>query len=94
MSLNKSTPPVLQVSKLRTKKGRTEGISYSESFCHNYLQRPGSLNQKKKEKKQLRTHDKLISVNMLQFSSVAQSCLTLCDAMNHSTPGLPVHEYF
>ena len=25
-----------------------------------------------------------------QFSSVAQSCLTLCDPMNHSTPGLPV----
>ena len=25
------------------------------------------------------------------FSSVAQSCLTLCDSMNHSTPGLPVH---
>ena len=27
----------------------------------------------------------------VQFSSVAQSCLTLCDPMNHSTPGLPVH---
>ena len=26
-----------------------------------------------------------------QFSSVAQSCLTLGDPMNHSTPGLPVH---
>ena len=26
-----------------------------------------------------------------QFSSVAQLCLTLCDPMNHSTPGLPVH---
>ena len=25
------------------------------------------------------------------FSSVAQSCPTLCDPMNHSTPGLPVH---
>ena len=25
------------------------------------------------------------------FSSVAQSCLTLCDAMSRSTPGLPVH---
>ena len=24
-------------------------------------------------------------------SSVAQSCLTPCDPMNHSTPGLPVH---
>ena len=27
----------------------------------------------------------------VQFSSVAQSCLTLCDPMNRSTPGLPVH---
>ena len=26
-----------------------------------------------------------------QFSSVAQSCPTLCDPMNCSTPGLPVH---
>ena len=31
----------------------------------------------------------LLSVN--QFSSVAQSCPTLCDPMNRSTPGLPVH---
>ena len=28
---------------------------------------------------------------MLQFSSIAQSCLTLCDPMDCSTPGLPVH---
>ena len=28
---------------------------------------------------------------MYQFSSVAQSCLTLCDPMDCSTPGLPVH---
>ena len=27
----------------------------------------------------------------IQFSSVTQSCPTLCDPMNHSTPGLPVH---
>ena len=27
----------------------------------------------------------------VQFSSVAQSCLNLCDPMNHRTPGLPVH---
>ena len=27
----------------------------------------------------------------IQFSSVAQSCPTLCDPMNCSTPGLPVH---
>ena len=27
----------------------------------------------------------------VQFSSVPQSCPTLCDSMNRSTPGLPVH---
>ena len=27
----------------------------------------------------------------VQFGSVAQSCPTLCDPMNGSTPGLPVH---
>ena len=27
----------------------------------------------------------------VQFSSVTQSCLTLCNPMNCSTPGLPVH---
>ena len=27
----------------------------------------------------------------VQFSSVAQSCPTLCDPMNRSTPGFPVH---
>ena len=27
----------------------------------------------------------------VQFSSVAQSCLTLCNPMNCSTPGFPVH---
>ena len=27
----------------------------------------------------------------VQFSLVTQSCLTLWDPMNHSTPGLPVH---
>ena len=28
---------------------------------------------------------------IIQFSSVTQSCLTLCNPMNHSMPGLPVH---
>ena len=34
------------------------------------------------------THPSHISI---QFSSVTQSCPTLCDPMNRSTPGLPVH---
>ena len=38
--------------------------------------------------------DKLVKTEYrltVQFSSVAQSCLTLCDPMNCSTPDLPVH---
>ena len=30
-------------------------------------------------------------LSSVQFSSVTQSCLTLCDPMNCSIPGLPVH---
>ena len=34
-----------------------------------------------------------LSFSSVQFSSVAQSCPTLCDPMNRSTPGLPVHHH-
>ena len=30
-------------------------------------------------------------LSSIQFSSAAQSCLTLCDPMNRNIPGLPVH---
>ena len=33
----------------------------------------------------------LFNLPSVQFSSIAQSCPTLCDPMNHSAPGLPVH---
>ena len=33
----------------------------------------------------------MFQLGIIQFSSVAQSCLTLCDPMNCSMPGLPVH---
>ena len=32
-----------------------------------------------------------VATQFSQFSSVAQSCPTLFDPMNRSTPGLPVH---
>ena len=35
-----------------------------------------------------------IYIDSVQFSSVAQPCLTLYNPMNHSTPGLPVHHQF
>ena len=33
----------------------------------------------------------VLQFSPVQSSSVAQLCPTLCDPMNHSTPGLPVH---
>ena len=35
----------------------------------------------------------IINVSLLsvQFSSISHLCPTLCDPMNHSMPGLPVH---
>ena len=35
---------------------------------------------------------RLLRSSLIQFSSVVQSCPTLCDPMNRSTPGLPVHQ--
>ena len=34
---------------------------------------------------------KKLTFSSVQFSPVAQSCPTLCDPMDRSTPGLPVH---
>ena len=48
------------------------------------------VNQLSKNKIKQKSSDLYWSV---QFSSVAQSCPTLCDPMNHSTPGLPVHHH-
>ena len=48
----------------------------------------------KKERKESTQQDCLArgkTCCSVQFSSVAHSCLTLCNPMNHSTPGLPVH---
>ena len=33
----------------------------------------------------------IFGIHLVQFSSVAQSCLTLCNLMDFSMPGFPVH---
>ena len=42
--------------------------------------------------KQLHFTYDIVNLFDIQFSSVAQSCPTLCDPMNRSTQGLPVHD--
>ena len=39
----------------------------------------------------INTQKSLACLSSVQFNSVAQSCPNLCDPMNCSTPGLPVH---
>ena len=36
----------------------------------------------------------ILGISSVQFISVAQSCPTLCDPMNHSMPGFLVHHHF
>ena len=39
----------------------------------------------------LHTYNPTAGIDSVWFNSVTQSRLTLCDSMDHSTPGLPVH---
>ena len=45
----------------------------------------------KEVKLSLSADNMILYISSVQFNSVAQSCPALCDPMNHSTPGLPVH---
>ena len=54
-------------------------------------ERFGSLGQKKEIKMIIGKPNSIYRFSSVQFSSVAQSCPTLGDPMNRTTPGLPVH---
>ena len=51
--------------------------------------------ERKKEREKERKKGKVLTVSStrhsVQFSSVSQSCLTLCNATDRSMSGLPVH---
>ena len=47
--------------------------------------------KREKERKRQRLREMDILLALVQFSSVAQSCPTLCHPMDLSTPDLPVH---
>ena len=55
------------------------------------LKKSKMLQLKSKGHKRPISHLKKSSRKSSLFSSVAQPCLTLCDSMNRSTQGLPVH---
>ena len=57
-------------------------------FYRHSRQKMTSWNQARNTEDDFRSSQ---SIKTIQFSSVAQSCPTLCDPMNRSTPSLPVH---
>ena len=55
------------------------------------LKRKEHLTMGKKERQWCSCGPKSSALSSSVISSVAQSCLILCDSMNCSTPGIPVH---
>ena len=53
--------------------------------------RPDTIYSRSLQDQNYFPHEKMFDTIVTQFSSVAQSCPTLCDPMNRSTPGLAVH---
>ena len=56
-----------------------------------YVQLLSGFSWRYLSKWKLLPHTALLKMNGFQFSSVTQSCLTLCDPMDCSMPGFPVH---
>ena len=80
-----------QYSCLENPHGRRSLVGYSPWGCKE-LDLTERLSTAQ-DRGPLLAHITLCSVVVsVQFSSVAQSYPTLCDPMNHSTPGLPVHQ--
>ena len=68
-----------QEAAVRTGHGTTDWFQIGKRICQGCILSPCLFN--------------LYAESSVHFSSVAQSCSTLCDPMNHSTPGLPVHHH-
>ena len=71
-----------------------ERAQFRQHQPHSRDKKPNSYDQNTKQHIVLERGERIICYTIfssVQFSSFAQSCLTLCDPMNHSTPGLPVH---
>ena len=78
-------------------EGAHAGIKIAGRNINNlrYLENTTLLVESEEELKNLlmkvKEESEKVGLKLNILSSVAQSCLTLCDSMNHSTPGLPVH---
>ena len=88
-------------SKLRSRGWREgAGSSHRGWVKHKWTQQPATWSSARDGRGLFGTGVLLLRLKMfadtagyrdVQFSSVAQSCLTLCNPMNQSTPGLLVH---
>ena len=56
-----------------------------------WIEGDDSINENKSSRWMPQVLAYLVAQSSVQFISVTQSCLTLCDPMDCSTPGFPVH---
>ena len=80
---------------IRLRKPQFKKTLVSQRSLQQCSQLPGpgsnqmSINREMDKEDVVHTYNGIFS--SVQFSPVAQSCPTLCNPMNRSTPGLPVH---
>ena len=72
-----------------------EYLPLDSQLSNPFPSKPAWLSETNRSSEQNLSRDAKDMSNIIKklklFSSVAQSCPTLCDPMNRSTPGLPVH---
>ena len=92
----KSPASLVLAGRFFTSEPLGKPLVYSDSFLNSlfFLRKLcRSIEHPKKSYFIPKTHAMkvLIVSSSFKFSSVTQSCLTLCDPMDHSMPGLPVY---
>ena len=91
---SKSVSNIIRLEKILMKEIQQESHKEkSEQLSENRVRKGKALTVERKSKNFQHLKNHLLS-SSAQFSSVTQLCLTLCDPMNCSTPGLPVHTKF